>query len=571
MRTKLVKEDIDSLSTPAFSMMNPVYEQSVSNYLYDEWVKVIPSLTGDIPRLCRLAVDAEVDNSNQMSEASFKMNKQNSLRREYEKNAGTFTMYLWKQDLDGNSLLMNDLEHLPNRVKEHNTRRAKLHFQRKATDHQDDEIEQSRDIPWGEKKNAIDKIREELNEYISSNPARCGWNKKEIHDCLESFFGGQQPVPVPFVSKVTLDKFLSGKTKNPKFSAKQIETFIAFMRDEDVVGSSTVSEIHSSGLETLACIDQKPVGVLSHYISTRERDCDGMEVDECKDEVSTDAPSYKPESNVARPYDFISHDEEEVLEEYGDEIKLEFSGSYEALFDDEKHNTHDEDFGGNEESADNDACGEVETYDIEPRVGVTMYNYDHFGHLAEGVMRYRRKWSVLEQYRQIPKRVRDMVMDLARKCLEDSDYSESWASTVNTPLTYMELTDEEISGDEPYMDVRDEVVRERMFPGVNMSPNISAMNGSWSMALRPNLDDSLEHEILERLESIIPREIFPVADESGKVNVNMVLRANHDLPWLDDLRRYTSEGCANGAEDNRSQLDVLCQLYLARRMTLKIL
>jgi hypothetical protein len=158
MRTKLVKEDIDSLSTPAFSMMNPVYEQSVSNYLYDEWVKVIPSLTGDIPRLCRLAVDAEVDNSNQMSEASFKMNKQNRLRREYEKNAGTFTMYLWKQDLDGNSLLMNDLEHLPNRVKEHNTRRAKLHFQRKATDHQDDEIEQSRDIPWGEKKNAIDKI-----------------------------------------------------------------------------------------------------------------------------------------------------------------------------------------------------------------------------------------------------------------------------------------------------------------------------------------------------------------------------------------------------------------------------
>jgi hypothetical protein len=34
------------------------------------------------------------------------------------------------------------------------------------------------------------------------------------------------------------------------------------------------------------------------------------------------------------------------------------------------------------------------------------------------------------------------------------------------------------------MDVSDEVVRERIFPGVNMSPNISAMNGSWSMALR---------------------------------------------------------------------------------------
>lgn len=142
-------------------------------------------------------------------------------------------------------------------------------------------------------------------------------------------------------------------------------------------------------------------------------------------------------------------------------------------------------------------------------------------------------------------------MDHARKCLEDRNYSESWASTLSTPLTYMELTDEECFGDEPYMDARDEVVRERKFPGVNMSPNISAMNGSWSMALRPNLDDRLEREILERVENSIPSEIYPVSDESGNVDVDRVLRANHDLPWLDDLRRYMSEGCANGAENNR--------------------
>jgi mRNA-degrading endonuclease YafQ of YafQ-DinJ toxin-antitoxin module len=114
------------------------------------------------------------------------------------------------------------------------------------------------------------------------------------------------------------------------------------------------------------------------------------------------------------------------------------------------------------------------------------------------------------------------------------------------------------------MDVSDEVVRERIFPGVNMSPNISAMNGSWSMALRPNLDDSLEHEIMERLESSIPRELFPVADESGRVDVNMVLRANHDLPWLDDLRRYTSEGCANGAEDNRQPVRRTASVVLGK-------
>jgi hypothetical protein len=37
---------------------------------------------------------------------------------------------------------------------------------------------------------------------------------------------------------------------------------------------------------------------------------------------------------------------------------------------------------------------------------------------------------------------------------------------------------------------------------------------------------------------------------SGYVDVDRVLRTNHDLPWLDDLCRYGSKGCVNGAEDN---------------------
>ena len=116
----------------------------------------------------------------------------------------------------------------------------------------------------------------------------------------------------------------------------------------------------------------------------------------------------------------------------------------------------------------------------------------------------------------------------------------------------MELSDIECDGVEPYVESRDQIVRDRQFLGDNMDPNSSAMNSSWSIALRPNLDDKLEREILLQLEERLPRELFPVADEGEHVDVDRVLCMNHDLPWLDDLRRYGKNvGCANGAVDNR--------------------
>lgn len=118
----------------------------------------------------------------------------------------------------------------------------------------------------------------------------------------------------------------------------------------------------------------------------------------------------------------------------------------------------------------------------------------------------------------------------------------------------MELTDDECDRVEPSMESRDHVVREWKFLGDNMDPNISAMNGSWSMALRPNLDDTLEREILSRLESSITREVFPRADESSYIDVERVLRTNHNLPWLGDLHRYGSKGSAIGAEDNQQPI-----------------
>ena len=102
-------------------------------------------------------------------------------------DAGTLVMYLWEQDLARNSLFIHDLEHLPNRVKEHNARRVKCRSNANGSDHHADLIEQSSDIPWEDRQTAIDKVRPDLVKYIAKNSARCSHNKKEIHLCLKSF------------------------------------------------------------------------------------------------------------------------------------------------------------------------------------------------------------------------------------------------------------------------------------------------------------------------------------------------------------------------------------------------
>jgi hypothetical protein len=147
VRTRLNKEDVYNISTPTFSMANPVLTPTVASYAYDEWVKVIQSLTGDISCLCPLAIDAEINNSNQVSKAGFKYWKYNKQRPEYQKNIGTFTMLLWEQYHASNSLFIHDLEHIQQRVNEHNARRTKR-SRTVNTDHNDDLIEQGRDIQW---------------------------------------------------------------------------------------------------------------------------------------------------------------------------------------------------------------------------------------------------------------------------------------------------------------------------------------------------------------------------------------------------------------------------------------
>jgi hypothetical protein len=295
--------------------------------------------------------------------------------------------------------------------------------------------------------------------------------------------------------------------------------------------------------------------------SLLERDDDASDGSDMMD-VEQEYDAAAATSTEPRPYDFVPHIELDTLENYKDDDTYDDDSSgdsYVMLIDDEDHNIHDEDDACEEDhGSEEDHGNEKEPHDhgvIDdwgPRIGITMHDCGMFGHLPANIQRYRNKWSILEEFRQPPERVRSAVMEHITKCIEDDDYGNSWASKLKTPLTTMELSDIECDGVEPYSESRDIIARDRKFLGDNMDPNSSAMNSSWSMALIPNLEDKLERDILLQLEERLPKELFPVADEGGHVDVVKVLRTNHDLPWLDDLRRYGKNvECANGAEDNR--------------------
>ncbi len=63
----------------------------------------------------------------------------------------------------------------------------------------------------------------------------------------------------------------------------------------------------------------------------------------------------------------------------------------------------------------------------------------------------------------LPERVRNIVMEFVKKCVEDSEFANIWASVQQTAVTSIELTEEECKGVEPYTTVYDEVVRDRLF------------------------------------------------------------------------------------------------------------
>jgi hypothetical protein len=130
-------------------------------------------------------------------------------------------------------------------------------------------------------------------------------------------------------------------------------------------------------------------------------------------------------------------------------------------------------------------------------------------------------------------------------------------------VTGIVLTEDECEGVEPYTTVFNEVVRDRQFLHDNIPDTRVLLNGSWSVAINPNLDDRFEREVLSELERTIPRELFPKVDESGVVDADEVLHIYHGCTWLDGVRQHGRDRSANGAEDNRQPLRRTASIVLS--------
>jgi hypothetical protein len=190
----------------------------------------------------------------------------------------------------------------------------------------------------------------------------------------------------------------------------------------------------------------------------------------------------------------------------------------------------------------------------DPRYGVTMYSNPDFGHLAEGVTRYRELWDVLLSYRQPPNWIRSKVMEMVTRCVKDPSYQKKWACINGEESMAPHLSIEECEGVLPYVEENDVIVRDRMFLGDNIDSSVLVLNGTWSMALKPNFGNKDTAELFQLLEKTIPKELYPRADKSGMVNEEDVLMTSHNCAWLDDVWRHGRVSCANGAKDNRQPL-----------------
>lgn len=104
---------------------NPMFAPELSKYMKEEWVNIAASTNGGIPRLCNIALEAEVSNSNQLSEAKFSGGNHRSLDSVCRKDPGLFIEQCWRDDVRECELWMDNAQKIELIVDETNERRDK--------------------------------------------------------------------------------------------------------------------------------------------------------------------------------------------------------------------------------------------------------------------------------------------------------------------------------------------------------------------------------------------------------------------------------------------------------------
>ena len=83
---------------------------------------------------------------------------------------------------------------------------------------------------------------------------------------------------------------------------------------------------------------------------------------------------------------------------------------------------------------------------------ICMLPNNQFGKLAETIHEYHKEWSLLTESKKLPSKYHEMISNFAKKCDDDPIYAGTMATLKHTPIANIQLSEEELRGEELALD-----------------------------------------------------------------------------------------------------------------------
>ena len=126
---------------------NPVACQSIPRYIWRTWIQILPSINADVLRICKLALEAEADNSNQHSEGGVSIMKRDMTRKMHCDDRALFVLWFWPENKFMCPIWNEQLQKIVPMKEKINARRLKQSL--KLTPFQtQDMIDNQKDVPF---------------------------------------------------------------------------------------------------------------------------------------------------------------------------------------------------------------------------------------------------------------------------------------------------------------------------------------------------------------------------------------------------------------------------------------
>jgi hypothetical protein len=190
---------VDDLSDSNETLVdNPMYSTQMAKYLTDEWCNILPSLSTGLPRMCRVALEAEVPNSNQLSEAKFAHQNRDKLRVMSSLDAGLYCLEWWDCDKKACKLWMNNAEKIrmvidgTNKRKTNKNKKKRKSAKQPMTDLDREMIVNEEIIKWGKRRPWQEELRLKLLKTFDADPDLFGHNNNSRREVLNKMFKVQR-------------------------------------------------------------------------------------------------------------------------------------------------------------------------------------------------------------------------------------------------------------------------------------------------------------------------------------------------------------------------------------------